>query len=68
MEAQGPQGDVQEGQRLMIIKLRKYKAVGELLIEIGTTGLLGHVCYQDGVQSVSLTNMAVCMGKEDMGV
>jgi len=45
IEAQGPQGNIQEGKRLMIIELRKYNKVGELLIDIGTTGLKGHVCY-----------------------
>ena len=38
IEVQSPQGNVQEGQRLMIIKLRKYNQVRELLIENGTTG------------------------------
>ena len=45
---EGPQGDIQEGQRLMMIKLSKYNEVGELLIEIGTTGSQGHTCYWDG--------------------
>jgi len=40
-------GDVQEWKRLMIIKLRKYNKVGELLIEIGTTVSQGHICYQN---------------------
>ena len=31
----------------MIIKLREYNKVRELLIMIETTGLWGHVCYQD---------------------
>ena len=48
IEAQVPQGDVQEGQRLMIVELRKYNEVRELLIGIETTGLWGHVCYWDG--------------------
>ena len=48
IEVEGPQGDIQEGQRLMMIKLSKYNEVGELLIEIGTTGSQGHTCYWDG--------------------
>jgi len=31
----------------MIIKLGKYNEVGELLIGVNTTGLLGHVSYWD---------------------
>ena len=45
IEAQSPQGDVQEGQRLMIIELERYNEVGELHIENRATGLQGHVCY-----------------------
>ena len=44
---QGPQGNVQEGKRLMIIELERYKKIGELLIEIGITGSQGHICYWD---------------------
>ena len=55
IEAQSPQSENQEGKRLMIIKLRKYNKVRELLIEIGTTGLQGHVCYWDRGQRVSVT-------------
>jgi len=68
IEAQGSQGNVQEGQRLMIIKLRKYNEVGELLIEMVTTGLQGHVCYQDGGQRVSVTTAAVHMGVKETGM
>jgi len=32
----------------MIIKLRKYNDIRELLIENRATGLQGHICYQDG--------------------
>jgi len=35
---QGFQGNVQEGQILMIIKLERYREIRELLIENGTTG------------------------------
>ena len=38
IEAQCPQGNVQEGKRLMIIELERYNKFGELLIEIGITG------------------------------
>jgi len=52
----------------MIIKLERYNEIGELLIEIGITGLQGHVCYQDGGLRVSLTMVAVCMGVKGMGM
>jgi len=67
IEVQGPQGKIQEGKRLMLIKLRKYK-VGELLIETGTTGSQGHICYWDGGQKVSVTMVAVHMGVEETGM
>ena len=35
------------GQRLMIVELRKYNEVGELLIGNNTIGSLGHVNYWD---------------------
>jgi len=56
------------GQRLMIITLEKYNEVRELLIENGTTGLWGHICYQDGGWMVSVTTVAVCMGKKETGM
>ena len=62
IEVQSPQGDVQEGQRLMIIELERYNEIRELLIENRTTGLQGHVCYQDGGQRVSVTTAAVHIG------
>ena len=65
---QGPQGDIQEGQRLMIIELRKHNKVGELLIEIGTTGFQGHICYQNGDRRVSVTGAAVRMEEEGTGM
>ena len=43
----------------MIIKLRKYNEIRELLIENRTTGFQGHVCYWDGDQRVSVTRVAV---------
>jgi len=53
--------------RLMIIQLRKYNEVRELLIENGTTGLQRHICYWDGGWRVSVTT-AVHMGKKEMGM
>jgi len=55
------------GQRLMIIELRKYNEIGELLIETEMTGSWGHICYQDGGQRVSVTMAAVHMGKKETG-
>jgi len=68
IEAQSPQGDVQEGQRLMIIKLERYKGIGELLIEIEITVSQGHICYWDRGWRVSVTMAAVCMGVKEMGM
>ena len=56
------------GIRLMIIKLGKYNSAEELLIETRTTGLQGHVCYQDGDWRVSVARAAVHMGLEGTGV
>ena len=49
------------GIRLMIIKLRKYNKIGELLIENRTTGSQAQVSYQDMVQEASVTRVAVCI-------
>jgi len=38
IEVQSPQVNIQEGPRLMIIELRKYNEVRELLIEIEPQG------------------------------
>ena len=65
---QCPQGDVQEGKRLMIIELERYNEIGELLIGNRTTGLQGHICYWDGDWRVSVTMAAVCMGVKEMGM
>ena len=54
IEFQSPQGDVQEGQRPMIIKLERSNEIGELLIEIRITGSQGHICYWDRGQRVSV--------------
>jgi len=48
----------------MIIELERYNKIRELLIENGTTGLWGHICYWDGGWRVSVTMVAVHMGKE----
>ena len=56
------------GQRLMIIELRKYKEIGALLIETDTTGSHEHICYQDRVQRASVSKVAVHMRKYRMEV
>jgi len=52
----------------MIIKLRIYNEIGELLIGNGSTGSQGHICYWGGGQRVSVTMAAVHMGVEEMGM
>ena len=52
----------------MIIKLERYNKIGELLIGNRTTGLHGHVCYQDGGQRVSVTRAAVCIEEKGTGM
>jgi len=52
----------------MIIELRKYNEVRELPIETGTTGFQGNVCYRDGGWRVSVTMVAVCLGRKEMGM
>ena len=52
----------------MIIELRKYNKIRELLIENRTTGSQAHVSYWDGVQEASVTMVAVCMGVKEMGM
>ena len=56
------------GIKLMIIKLRKYNEIGELLIENRTTGSQEHVSYWNGGWSVSVTRVAVHMGVKEMGM
>ena len=56
------------GIRLMIIELRRYNKIRELLIENGTTGLQAQVSYQDMVQETSGTRVAVRMGVKGMGM
>ena len=50
------------GTRLMIIKLRKYNEIGELLIGNRTAGSQAQVSYWDMVQEASVTKAAVRMG------
>ena len=56
------------GIRLMIIELRKYNKIGELLIENRTTRLQVQVDYQDIVREASVTRVAVRMGVTEMGM
>jgi len=52
----------------MIIELRKYNEIGELLIENRTAGSQGCMSYQEGGQEASVTRAAVCMGVKEMGM
>ena len=52
----------------MIIELRKYIEIGELLIEKGSTGSQAQVIYQDGDRRVSVTRVAVCMEEKGTGM
>ena len=52
----------------MIIKLRKYKEIRELLIGKGTTESQAQVIYWDRGWEASVTMVAVCMGVEKMGM
>ena len=52
----------------MIIELRKYNEIGELLIENRTTGLQAQVSYQDEVWEASVTRAAVYMGVKGMAM
>ena len=52
----------------MIIELRRYIEVRELLIENRTTESQGHVPYWDGVWRVSVTRVAVRMEEKGMGM
>ena len=56
------------GIRLMIIKLRKYNEIEELLKRNRTTGSQAQVSNQDGVQEAPVTMAAVRMGVEEMGM
>jgi len=52
----------------MIIELKRYNEIRELLIENRTTGSQAQVSYQDGVREASVTRVAVCMGVKEMGM
>ena len=52
----------------MIIELERYNEIKERLIEKGTTGSQGQVCYQARGLRVSVTSEAICMGVEEMGI
>ena len=54
------------GIRLMIIELRKYNEIRELLIENRTTGSQAQVSYRDVYREASVTRMAVRMGVKEM--
>src|SRR5882724_3470871 len=56
------------GTRLMIIELRRYNEIRELLIENRTTGSLAHVGYWDGVREAYVTRVAVHIGVKEMGM
>ena len=53
------------GTRLMIIELRKYSEIRELLIENRTAGSQVQVSYQDMVREASVTRAAVHMGLKE---
>ena len=52
----------------MIIKLRRYNQIVELLIGNRTTGSQAQVSYQDEAWEVSVTRAAVRMGVEETGM
>ena len=56
------------GKRLMIIELRKYIEVGELLIEKGSTVSQAQVSYRDEVRGASMTRAAVHMEEGKTGM
>ena len=56
------------GIRLMIIKLRKYNEIGELLIENQTTGSQAQVSYRNMFQRASVTRVAVHMRVKETGM
>jgi len=67
IEVQGLKVTFKEGQRLMIIELRRYNEIWELLIEIRTTGSQGHMCYLDGGWRISVTYGSCLHGGERYG-
>jgi len=56
------------GMRLMIIKLRKYNKIRELLIENQTAGSQAQVSYRDVFWGAFVTRAAVHMGVKETGM
>ena len=56
------------GIRLMIIELRKYKEIGEPLMENRTTGSQAQVSYWDVVWGASVNRAAFRMGVTETGM
>jgi len=56
------------GIRLMIIELRKYNEIGELLKGNRTTGSQAQVSYWDEVWEAPITMAAVRMGVKETGM
>ena len=56
------------GIRLMIIELREYNEIGELVIGDRVTGSQAQVSYWDEVRGASVTRVAVRMGVKEMGM
>jgi len=56
------------GIRLMIIELRRYNKIRELLIRDRTAGSQAQVSYQDMVWKASVTRVAVHMGVKETGM
>ena len=56
------------GIRLMIIELRKYNKIGELLIGNRTAGLQVQVGYRDIVWEAFVTRVAAHMGVNETGM
>ena len=52
----------------MIIELRKYNGIGELLIGNRTTEFQAQVSYWDRVQEASVIRVDFCMGVKKMGM
>ena len=63
IEVQSPQGEVQEGQRLMIIELGKCNETDALLIETDSTGVMGtHMLSGQGPECIC--NYGSCPHRE----
>jgi len=57
-----------KGKRIVIIELKRYNEVRELLIGKAATGSQGHIGYWDRGWRVYVTMAAVCMGMKGMGM